>query len=106
MPESEYDAFVSYAEADRGCVEGVLLDTLLAAGVRCRQETHFQLGKPRLKEFENAIQQSRRTLLVLSPAYLADNSLEFVDLLAQHCGQETGTWPVIPLRFRDVELPP
>ena len=101
-----YDLFVSHAQADHEWVQGYLLDALDQAGVRCHSEAAFALGKPRLKEFEDAIIQSRRVLLVLSPAYLADSFNEFTDLLAQSYGLESATWPVIPLILRPVELPP
>ena len=101
-----YDLFVSYARADREWVEGYLLDALKQAGTRCFSEEAFTLGVPRLTEFERAIQQSRRTLLILSPAYLADTLSQFVDLLAQSYGLETSTWPVIPLILEPVVLSP
>jgi hypothetical protein len=91
-----YDLFVSFAEADRAWVEGYLLDALAAAGVRYHSEAAFALGVPRLIEFERAIQQSQRTLLVLSPAYLADDFAQFAALLAQNDGIERGAWPIIP----------
>jgi len=101
-----YDLFVSYAAADRAWVEGYLLDALNAAGVRCHSEAAFALGVPRLLEFERAVRESQRTLLVLSPAYLAEGFGQFTDLLAQSYGLETATWPVIPLILQAVELPP
>jgi len=101
-----YDLFISYAEAERAWVEGYLLDALTQAGVRCHTEAAFGLGVPRLLEFERAVQESQRTLLVLSPAYLAEGFTQFTDLLAQSYGLETATWPVIPLILRPVELPP
>jgi len=104
--EYNYDVFISYAEADRAWVEGYLLDALGEAGVRCHSEAAFALGAPRLLEFERAIQRSRRTLLVLSPAYLSDESNQFIDLLAQSYGLEMTKWPVIPLILRPVKLPP
>jgi len=104
--EYTHDFFISYAEADRAWVEGYLLDALTQAGVRCHSEAAFALGVPRLLEFERAIQQSQRTLLVLSPAYLAESLGQFTDLLAQSYGLETATWPVIPLLLQPVELPP
>src|SRR5262249_31007125 len=76
------------------------------AGVRCHSEATFALGVPRLQEFERAIQQSRRTVLVLSAASLASSLTEFIDLLAQSYGVETETWPVIPLLRAPVRLPP
>ncbi len=101
-----YDLFVSYSQADRGWVEGYLLDALQDANVSVISELNFTLGAPRISEFERAVQQSKRTLLVLSPAYLAEAGLSFVDLLAQQYGLDTGTWPVIPLVLSPVELPP
>ncbi len=104
--ELAYDLFISYAEADSAWVEGYLLDALTQAGVRYHSEAAFELGKPRLLEFERVIQQSQRTLLVLSPAYLSEGFTQFTDLLAQSYGLETATWPVIPLILHPVKLPP
>jgi len=103
---SAYDLFISYANADRAWVEGYLLDGLIQAGVRCHTEAAFALGVPRLLEFERAVQESQRTLLVLSPAYLAEGFTQFTDLLAQSYGLESATWPVIPLILQPVEMPP
>jgi hypothetical protein len=104
--EKPYDLFISYADADRAWVEGFLLDALTSAGVRCYREAAFALGVPRLAEFESGICRSRRILLVLSPACLADNLGQFVELLAQTFGLETATWPVIPLLLQETDLPP
>jgi len=104
--EFAHDLFISYAEAERAWVEGYLLDALVQAGVRCHTEAAFALGVPRLLEFERAVQESRRTLLVLSPAYLAEGFTQFTDLLAQSYGLKTTTWPVIPLILQPIELPP
>src|SRR5512147_2064834 len=105
MPQQSeyiYDLFVSYAEADRAWVEGYLLNALDKAGVRCHSKAAFTLGTPPLLELERAIQHSRRTVLVLSPAYPADSLNQFTDLLAASYGLETATWPVIPLILHPV----
>ena len=107
MPEvPTYDVFVSYAEADRAWVEGYLLAALEQAGVQCMYESAFALGVPRLLEFERSIKQSKRTLLIISAAYLADGLNGFIDTMGQSYGQETNTWPVIPLIRQSVPLPP
>jgi hypothetical protein len=105
-PEKSYDLFISYADADRAWVEGFLLDALASAGLRCYSEAAFALGVPRLAEFESGILRSKRILLVISPAYLASDLRQFVDLIAQTFGTETGTWPVIPLVLQAADLPP
>jgi WD40 repeat protein len=104
--EPAHDLFVSYAPADRSWVEGYLFDALDAAGVDYVSEAAFELGAPRVAEFERAVRESRRTLLVITPAYLADAYAPFADLLAQTFGIEAGTWPVIPLTLEDAALPP
>ncbi|MFN6338972.1 MAG: TIR domain-containing protein [Cyanobacteriota bacterium] len=101
-----YDVFISHADADRAWVEGFLLDALKQAKVRCLSESSFRLGAPRLQEFERAIQQSTYVLLVVTPAYFADDTSHFVDLLAQNYGNDTQTWPVIPLIQQPTDLPP
>ncbi|GAA6618392.1 toll/interleukin-1 receptor domain-containing protein [Scytonema sp. NUACC26] len=103
---AKYDLFISYADADKAWVEGYLLDSFRQADIRYYSEAAFTLGVPRLKEFENAIQCSHRTLVIISPAYLVDNFKEFIDLLGQNYGLETATWPVIPLILHPVKLPP
>ena len=105
MP-SRYDVFVSYAEADRSWVEGFLLAAFDEADVRYHHERNFTLGAPLLDEMQRAVRESEYTLIVLSPAYFADGSGEFIDLLAQTYGLETATWPVIPLKLREVTPPP
>ena len=60
------DLFVSYSQADRGWVEGYLLDALQAANVSVISELNFALGAPRISELERAVEQSKRTLPVLS----------------------------------------
>jgi len=104
--EYRYDLFISHADADCAWVNGYLLDALQQAGLRCYSEEAFALGVPRLLEFERAIQDSKGTLLVLSPAYLVESFGQFTDLLAQSYGLETATWPVVPLILHPVQLPP
>jgi WD40 repeat protein len=100
-----YHLFVSYADADRAWVRGYLFDALDKAGLRYLDQAALAIGKPTLLELERAVQDSGRTLLVLSPAYLADTYGTVIELLAQTYGVETSTWPVIPLLLEDAELP-
>ena len=73
--------------------------------MRYHSEEAFALGRPRLLEFEHAVQSSQRTLLILSPAHLTNQFSQFVELLSQTYGLETATWPVIPLVLHPVKLP-
>ena len=102
----KYDLFISYADADSGWVEGCLLDALEEAKVDFYSKEKFTPGKPEIQEFEDAIKQSYRVLLVISPAYLGNNFDPFINSLAQYFSLKEGTWNVIPLILEEVELPP
>ncbi len=101
-----YDIFISYAEANGDWVRGYLIDALDAAEVHYCSEEDFRLGVPWILEFERCVKQSQQTLLILSPAYMTQQTSEFVELLGQVYGLETGTWPVIPLILHPIKLPP
>ncbi|MBP7963676.1 MAG: TIR domain-containing protein [Caldilineaceae bacterium] len=105
-PNPSFDLFISYADDDRTWVEGYLQDALDAAGVKVHSQAAFALGAPRLLEFERAVMRCKRILLVLSPAYMADQFGGFLDIMAQNFGLESGTWPLIPLILKPTPLPP
>lgn len=86
-----YDAFISYRQQDpdRSWVHGVLLPGLEAAGLRiCVDYRCFRLGAPLVLEMARAVEQSRYTLGVLSPAYLDSNFTELENVLSEHLGLE------------------
>jgi WD40 repeat protein len=103
--EPTFDAFLSYVEEDRAWAEGYLRDALTHAGCRCLAESDLPLGEPRLLALEEAVQRSRRVLLIVSPAYLAAAD-PLIDLLARAHGEATRTWPVVPVIRRRAQLPP
>jgi hypothetical protein len=100
-----YDLFISHAAADRAWVTGYLADALRQAGVRWYAEAAFPPGVARLAACEQAIQESRRVVLILSPAYLADGFPDVVALLARQHGTAGAIWPVSPILLQPVTLP-
>jgi len=107
-PDSDrYEFFISYAEADRAWAEGYWVDALAAAGVNLIHAAAFIPGRPWIEEFQRAVTQSKRVLLIISAAYVADELSNYVNLLAQQFGVDSNSWPVIPIiREDDVVLPP
>ena len=86
-----YDVFISYRqqEPDKTWVRKTLLPELEAAGLHaCIDYRDFRLGAPLIREMERAVEQSRYTLAVLSPAYLKSNFTELENILAGHLGLE------------------
>ena len=97
----EYDVFISYRakEADKAWVRKKLLPYLESKGVRVSIDLKFQLGVPVITSIERAIQRSRYTLVVLSPAYLESSYAEFERLLATHLGLEESQYRLIPIMY-------
>jgi len=90
--EPVYDAFISYRqqEPDRSWARKVLRPALEARGCRvCIDHRDFRLGAPLVLEMGRAVEQSRFTIAVLSPLYLASNFTELENVLAEHLGLET-----------------
>ena len=79
-----YDAFISYSSQDRDWVEKRLLLNLENAGLRiCIDFRDFEIGVPSLVNMENAVENSRKTLLVLTPAWIDSEWTQFENLLIQ-----------------------
>ncbi|HEX2251720.1 MAG TPA: caspase family protein [Thermoanaerobaculia bacterium] len=97
-----YDAYLSFAdcEADVRYARQVLVPALRAAGLRlavCRDCE--EPGAPEVVAVEHAVLRSRRTVVLLSDAYLADRMNELIDVMAQTLGLEEGTRRLVPVRF-------
>ena len=66
-----YDVFVSYSHLDGQWVEETLLPRLQRADIHyCRDAEHFQGGGSSVANMERGIQQSERTLAVLTPEWV------------------------------------
>lgn len=79
-----YDVFISYSHHDRMWVRGVLVPRLERIGLRvCIDYRDFIPGAPSIREIERAVAQSRRTLIVLTPAYLDGAWTELEYLIVQ-----------------------
>lgn len=101
-----YDAYLSYVdrEPDATWVWGTLLPRLEAAGLRVAVAGDSEsAGVPRLVNIERGITQARRTVVLLSPDYLADNMADFTHVLAQTMGVEEGNYRLLPMKI--AELP-
>ncbi|HEV8489950.1 MAG TPA: TIR domain-containing protein [Candidatus Limnocylindrales bacterium] len=87
-----YDVFLSYRgqEPDRSWVRKVLRPALEAAGLRAFiDHRDFRLGEPVVLEMARAVEQSRYTLAVLTPAYEESSFTEIENVMAEHLGLET-----------------
>ncbi len=102
----QYDVFISYSHHDKAWVCGWLLPRLEAAGLRvCIDFRDFEPGLPNLVNMENAIERSRKTLIVLTPAWVESGWAAFESLLV-HTDDPTGRRRrMIPLLVKPCKLP-
>ena len=104
--EWPYDVFISYSHTDRTWVHGELLRRLDEAGLTvCIDERNFRPGAPSVIEMEYAVVNSRRTVLVLTPAYLASDWAKFEALMVQTLDPLNEHLRLIPLLRERCELP-
>lgn len=104
-PESSYDLFISHARSDGAWVRGYLLPALGLPADRVLMPNAFQPGAPLVAEIERGVTASRFTLLVLSPAYLADVWSELGADFASHLAITQHQARLIPIQLQPCELP-
>ncbi len=83
-PETSYryDIFISYSHQDAVWVWEKLLPRLERAGLKvCIDTRDFEIGTPSLVNMERAVDRSRHTLLVLTPAWVESEWTDFESLL-------------------------
>lgn len=101
-----YDAFISYSSKDRPWVKTTLLPRLEREGLRvCIDYRDFEIGVPSLVNIENAVEGSRKTLLVITQAWLDSQWTDFESLLVQTDDPAARRRRILPLRLADVALP-
>lgn len=105
-PALPYDVFLSYSHRDATWVRSVLLPKLEANGLRvCIDVRDFALGAPLITEIERAVSQSRKTLLVLTPDYLASEWAEFENILVATLDPAARARRLLPLLLKPADLP-
>jgi hypothetical protein len=97
--EFRYDAYISYAEPDAGWVWKALVPGLERSGVRVAvSDDVAEPGVARVVNAERGIRQAKRTIVVLSDAYLDDHMADFENVVAQTMGVDEGRYRLIPVK--------
>jgi tetratricopeptide (TPR) repeat protein len=104
--EFKYDVFISYTSANKEWVRKTFVPTLEKAGLKCCDYYRdFDVGAPIVKEMERAVLESRKTILVLSPAYLKSGWTEFENLMLQTLDAANQEHRLLPVIYEKCELP-
>jgi hypothetical protein len=107
QPAYSHDVFVSYSHQDQEWVSGELLPRLEEAGLRVLIDYRdFEPGTPSLVNMERAVDRCRRTLVVLSPSWLASEWTAFESLLVGTTDPAGRRRRLIPLMLTKCEPPP
>jgi hypothetical protein len=102
----QYDIFIGYSHHDKDRVLGWLLAQLEAAGLRvCIDFRDFEPGLPSLVNMENAVERSRKTLIVLTPAWVESEWTTFESLLIQTDDPAGRRARMIPLLLKPCKPP-
>jgi hypothetical protein len=79
-----FDVFISYSHGDREWVRDWLVPRMRGAGLSiCIDYEHFEPGAPVIEKMEWAVENSRKTLLVLTPRWVDSDWSNFESLLLQ-----------------------
>lgn len=101
-----YDVFISYSHTDNEWVRGELLPRLEQAGLRvCIDYRDFEIGVPSLVNMERAVDDSRHTLVVLTPNWVESEWTEFESLLAGTADPAGRRRKLFPLTLKPCKLP-
>lgn len=105
--QSKYqqDVYLSYSEADQAWVDDVLKTELDKAKITYIDSQRFIAGRFKIDEMERAIEQSRRTLLILTPQYIQEAWSRFDRLLVISYGMEVEQWLAVPVIVVPCEVP-
>ncbi len=100
-PGFRYDAYISYVDEDPDAtwVWQTLLPRLEEAGLKIAVSGDVEApGVARVVNIERGIQQAKRTIIVLSEAYLNNRMVEFENTLVQTMGIQEGTYRLLPIK--------
>jgi hypothetical protein len=101
-----YDAYVSYVdrEPDATWVWDELAPRLAEVGLRVAVSGDAEEpGVARVVNVERGIRGAKRTVIVLSDAYLADNMADFENVLAQTMGIQEGSYRLLPVKIAPMD---
>ncbi len=104
-PTYPYDLFIVHAPADRAWVEGYLKVELGLETGRVITPREFSPTATVPAEFERAVTSSRFTLLVLSPAFLADEWARFGEQLVAFANVEASQNRLLAVDRQACDLP-
>lgn len=104
MSKFKYDVFISYKHDDIDWVQTELIPRLQEANLTiCLDDEEFLAGGAAIVSMQDAVEKSRRTLLVLTPRYLLGHWTRFEMLASRTLDPDAMQRRTIPLLVEKVE---
>src|SRR5688572_14907320 len=101
-----HDVFISYSHVDGQWVSGVLVAKLRDGGLNVLlDETDFIPGASSIENMTNAVRQSRRTLVVLTPEWVSSDWTQFEALLTTQLDPSGRERRLIPIMRKPCKPP-
>ncbi len=100
----DFDVFISYSHVDEAWVRGELLRRIEQAGLTAFIDYRdFTRGAPSITEMERGVVNCRKTLLVLTPDYVASGWAEIESIMLQTLDPANRDLRMIPLLKAECE---
>jgi hypothetical protein len=105
-PTYDYDVFISYSHKDEDWVVKELLPRLEGAGAKvCIDFRDFTPGKAALHNMRDAVERSARTLLVVTPNWVASHLADYEGVLVRSDDPTGRKRRTIPLLLQAADIP-
>lgn len=106
MSSFTFDVFISYSHHDADWVRSWLLPRLESAGLRvCIDFRDFNVGASSIVNMENAVKNSRKTILVMTPNWTQSEWTDFESLLTQTRDPSGRKRRLVPIMLKACDLP-
>ena len=102
----EFDVFISYSSQDKDWVRGELLPRIEQAGLKAFIDYRdFTRGAPSIKEMARGVMECPKTLLVLTPEYIASQWCDLEAIMLQTLSPANRDLRLLPLLKAPCEKP-
>jgi len=100
-----HDVFISYSHRDKQWVDGVLVPNLRNNGLRVLTDDDFVVGISAIENMSNAVRQSKRTLVVLTPDWVSSEWTSYEGFLTSYVDPSGKAQRIIPVMLKPCTPP-
>jgi hypothetical protein len=102
----QFDAFVSYCDSDEEWALSELIAPLRTASLKVMHKGDFEPGVPKIEAHSDAVDRSKKVIMVMSPAWRESEWEQFDSMITQTPNPSGFLRRLIPLILQACPLPP